>query len=250
MSRLVRLLVACCLVLHGAASATAARAGETAAPNETELRELGFEPLAAGDALDAWSVEPWHAGHWTLSDGVINYDGQGTHPRFQKNSLWSKRSYHDLELYIEWRLPREATMKPHPIVLFNGDFLLDHHGKRVTRPRMDAGDSGVMLRGLLDCQANIWCQELGSGEVNGYRTNRNMPPEVRRACIPIRRADRPPGEWNAFHITLRGERLQVVLNGEKVVDVTLPDLPAEGPIGLQHHGDPVQFRKLWVKRLQ
>ena len=40
------------------------------------------------------------------------------------------------------------------------------------------------------------------------------------------------------------------LNGERVIDTPeLPDLPKTGPIGLQHHGDPVQFRQLWVKSL-
>jgi hypothetical protein len=32
-------------------------------------------------------------------------------------------------------------------------------------------------------------------------------------------------------------------------DVQLPGLPARGPIGLQHHGDPIQFTNLFVKEL-
>jgi len=107
------------------------------------------------------------------------------------------------------------------------------------------------MRGVLKCQANIWSQELGSGEINGYRTDQKMPQEVRRACTPIRKADQPLGEWNVFEITLRGDRMTIVLNGEKVIDTPpLPNLPATGPIGLQHHGDPVQFRKIFIKPLQ
>ena len=218
------------------------------AVSEAELRERGYAPLVDGDSLEQWQVEPWHEGHWTVSDGVIGYDGKGEHKNFQKNSLWTKADYGDVQLYAEWRLPAKPTMKPHPIVLYNGDFLLDGRGKRITRPRLDAGDSGILFRGVLRCQANIWSQELGSGEVNGYRTDRKVPPEVRRACIPITNADRPLGEWNAFHITLRKSRMEVELNGEKVVDVTLPNLPKAGPIGLQHHGDPVEFRKLYLKQ--
>src|SRR4029078_327193 len=99
-------------------------------------------------------------------------------------------------------------MKPTPIVLYNGDFLMDDDGKRVTRPHLDAGDSGLMFRGTSKCHANSWSQErgsskvrdnicsreVGSGEINGYRTDHKMPQKVRRACIPIKNADRPLGE--------------------------------------------------------
>jgi hypothetical protein len=218
--------------------------------SDNELKAQGFRPLIREDSLDNWKVEPWHAGHWTLTSGVINYDGKGEHKKFQKNSLWTKDAYGDVVLYVEWRLPATPTMQPQPIVLYNGDFLLDDNGRRITRPRLDAGDSGLLFRGILNCQANIWSQELGSGEINGYRTDRKLPPEVRRACIPLKKADRPLGEWNAFLITLKNDTMSVVLNGETVIPAaTLPSLPPRGPIGLQHHGDPVQFRRLWIKPL-
>lgn len=215
-----------------------------------ELRQRQFEPLLAGRALDAWQVEPWHEGHWTLDEGVLHYDGNAEHKQPQKNSLWTKEAYGDVEVYVEWRLPTKPAMKPHPIVLFNGDFLRDDEGQRITRPRLDAGDSGVLLRGTLDCQANIWCQELGSGEINGYRTNPRMPQRVRRAAIPIEKADRPLGQWNVFLIAMIGDRMSVELNGVKVIEqAELLQAPKSGAIGLQHHGDAVQFRNLWVKRL-
>lgn len=214
-----------------------------------QLRSAGFKPLAEGDSLDQWNMKPWHAGHWTIKDGLINYDGKAK-GKFQDNSLWTKKKYGDFEIYAEWRLPEKPKMKPTPIVLYNGDFLMDDDGKRVTRPHLDAGDSGLLFRGTLKCQANIWSQELGSGEINGYRTDKKMPQTVRRACIPIKNADRPSGEWNVFLITIKGSRMTTVLNGERVIDTPdLPDLPKTGAIGLQHHGDPVQFRQLWVKEL-
>ena len=55
---------------------------------------------------------------------------------------------------------------------------------------------------------------------------------------------------NEFLITIKGSRMTTELNGERVIDTPdLPELPKTGPIGLQHHGDPVQFRQLWVKSL-
>jgi hypothetical protein len=242
------LIVSLSLPCHSHTAYGAESVAIPGALSEADLRGQGYTPLI-NQSLNQWQVEPWHEGHWVVRDGVISYDGKGEHKRFQKNSLWTKERYGDVQLYAEWRLPAEPKLKPHPIVLFNGDFLLDEAGRRITRPRLDAGDSGILLRGVLRCQANIWSQELGSGEVNGYRTDRKVPQEVRRACIPIERADRPLGEWNSFLITLRGHRMQVELNGKAVIDATLPNLPATGPIGLQHHGDPVEFRNLWVKRL-
>jgi hypothetical protein len=215
-----------------------------------QLRAAGFNQLSADSSLADFDLKPWHEGHWTIKEGVISYDGKAENKDFQKNSLWTKQNYGDLQMYAEWRLPAKPEMKSHPIVLYNGDFLLDENKKRITRPHLDAGDSGIMFRGISKCQANIWSQELGSGEINGYRTDHKMPQSVRRACIPIKNADRPLGQWNVFLITLKGNRMTVETNGERVIDeAELPNLPKSGPIGLQHHGDPVQFRQLWVKVL-
>ena len=60
--------------------------------------------------------------------------------------------------------------------------------------------------------------------------------------LPKVKADAPNGQWNRFFITLKGDRLTVVLNGKTVIEnEQLPGIPPRGPIGLQHHGDPVRF---------
>lgn len=212
------------------------------------LRAQGFVPIFDGVSLKGWDVKPWHQGHWVARDGIIDYDGKAESMRHKDNTLWTRASYGDFMLYIEWRLPGKPTMKPHPIVLPNGDFLLDEKGKRKTTLRPDAGDSGLYFRGDPRCQANIWSQILGSGEINGYRVDRKLPDAIRKACIPSKRADRPFGEWNWFMVTIKGDRMTVVLNGEEVIHAAeLPRLPERGPIALQHHGDPVQFRNLLIK---
>lgn len=215
------------------------------------LRSQGFTALFAGDNLDHWDVQPGHVGHWEVRDGVIRYDGMSEQKRSFDKSLWTKESYGELELYVEWCLSAEPKMKDHPIVLWNGDFLRDESGKRITRPHLDAGDSGIYFRGHFPCQANIWSQELGSGEINGYRTNQKLPIKLRQSCLPFAYADRPLGQWNAFRVRLQGDRMTVNLNGQEVLksDV-LPDLPSTGPVGLQHHGDPLQFRNIWIKELK
>jgi hypothetical protein len=90
-----------------------------------------------------------------------------------------------------------------------------------------------------------------------------MPPAVRAAAVPKVAADKPVGQWNTFEITLRGETLTVVLNGKTVIEnMSLPGLPKEGPLGLQHHGgfdaqkntynaasSLMQFRNIYLKPL-
>jgi hypothetical protein len=116
---------------------------------------------------------------------------------------------------------------------------------------MSAGDSGIYLRGVDTSQVNIWCWPIGSGEVYGYRDDPNMPADVRASVTPKVKADRPLGEWNRFHIVMKGDRLTVTLNGVKVLDqARLPGVPPEGPIALQNHGDPIQFANLFIRELK
>jgi len=214
------------------------------------LRSEGFKPLFVGNDLDQWNLQPGHQGHWEVRDGVLHYDGRSEQKKSFDKSLWTKESFGELELYVQWRLSAEPKIKQHPIVLWNGDFLRDDEGQRITRPHLDAGDSGIYFRGHFDCQANIWSQELGSGEINGYRTNQKLPVKLRQSCLPFENADRPFGEWNVFRIRLQKDRMTVNLNGRMVLQSeALPELPASGPIGLQHHGDPIEFSNIWIKEI-
>lgn len=90
-------------------------------------------------------------------------------------------------------------------------------------------------------------------------------------CLaPVKQAIKPAGEWNHYTITARGNRIQVVLNGEQVIDMDMnlwteahknpdgsknkfnnayKDMSREGHIGLQYHGRPVWFRNISVQPL-
>lgn len=203
----------------------------------------GWTPIFNGRDLEGWKADAEAKKHWTVREGVLDYDGKNA-------DLWTEKAYGDFELRVSWRFNGPSKPEDHPVFDADGNEVRGPDGKVRTRRMMDAGDSGIFLRGYRKAQANLFCYPCGSGEVWEYRTDPQLPPEVRRACMPLKRADNPVGEWNEMRITLRGETLSVTLNGDVVIrEARLPGIPARGPIGLQHEHGTVQFRDLAVKEL-
>lgn len=156
--------------------------------------------------------------HWSVNDGVLTYDGKGA-------SLCTVKDYADFELYVDWKI-----------------------GK--------GGDSGIYLRG--SPQVQIWDTEYpeyfkhGAEKGSGALWNNQKNPR-----FPDEKADKPVGEWNTFLIRMVGDKVTVTLNGKKVVnDVVMenvwerdkPIYPS-GQIELQHHGNPLYFRSIYIKEL-
>jgi hypothetical protein len=218
----------------------------------------GFTPLFNGTDLSGWKVPEGDGGHWKVLDGVIDYDAR-SEAKGDKN-LWSAKEYRDFTLKIDWRIKEVTGLYPVPTVLPDGTHQKGSDGKDIITPTPNA-DSGIYLRGTSKAQLNIWCWPIGSGEVYGYRMDKTMSPEVRAGVTPKVRADKPVGEWNTFEITMKGDRLTVLLNGQTVLqNARLPGVPEQGPIALQHHGgfkdgkyspasSLMQFRNISIKEL-
>jgi hypothetical protein len=219
----------------------------------------GFVSLFNGEDLSGWRVPKGDNGHWQVVEGVIDYDAE-SEAEGDKN-LWTAKEYGDFVLYVDWRIKETPYNSPRvPIVLPSGLHKLDENGDQI-RMTVPDSDSGILLRGQPKSQVNIWCWPIGSGEVYGYRMDESMPAEVRAGVTPKVNADHNVGEWNTFRIRLKGERLDVKLNGKIVLEnAQLPGIAGKGPIGLQHHGGKkdgewnsppslVQFRRIWIKEL-
>ena len=203
----------------------------------------GFTAIFNGKDLSGWKATDEAKKHWIVRDGVIDYDGQN-------EDLWYDREFGDFILKVDWRFPRKPVDSEHVSILPDGTDERDAGGNYVMIPGPEAGDSGIYLRGSSKSQVNLWCWPVGSGEVFGYRTDETMPPDIVKGVTPKKKADKPLGEWNSFTITMKGDRLTVVLNGEEVLsDARLPGVDPKGPIALQNHGDPVQFKNIYVKEL-
>ena len=224
------------------------------------VQEAGFTSLFNGKDLTGWKVPAGDNGHWKVVDGVIDYDAESEAPGNDK-SLYSEREFANFVLRVDWRIKSTPYINPGvPIILPSGLHKKDADGKEI-RMSVPDSDSGIYVRGTSKAQVNIWGWPIGSGEVYGYRMDDKMPPEVRAGVTPKRIADRDIGAWNTFEITVRGDRLTVVLNGQEVIsNAQLPDLPARGPIALQHHGSKkggvwvsppslVQFRNISIKEM-
>jgi hypothetical protein len=226
----------------------------------SEPQSEGFVPLFNGKDLTGWKVPDGDGAHWKVVDGVIDYDAGSEST--QDKSLWSEREYGDFILRLDWRL-KEAPFinRSVPYILPDGTHAKDVRGNELRLALPDA-DSGVYLRGDGNYQVNIWCWPIGSGEMYSVRTRRESSRELRAAATPKHQADKPVGEWNQFEITVKGNTVNVVLNGTHVItDATIPDMPSRGRIALQHHGAKnaqgewtgppslVQFKNIEIKQL-
>ena len=153
--------------------------------------------------------------HWAVRNGALCFDGfRGGY------SLATYKDFGDFEMWADWRI------------------------MSVT------GDSGFYLRGTP--QVQIWDAHNEWGIGSGGLFNNQKNPSNATAI-----ADKKVGDWNRFHVKMVGEKVTVWLNGVKVVDnVTLENywdrkraiFPSE-QIELQCHGDPTEWRNVFIKEL-
>jgi hypothetical protein len=205
------------------------------AANEEAVKAAGFTRIFDGRTLNGWK-HTRDTDNWKAVNGILRHDGKPGSTR----DLWTEESYGDFTLVFDWRWSGRGPMKSQPRVMpdgsENGTVEIEEH------------DSGIYLRGNTKSQVNLWNWPIGSGEVYGYRTDPKMSAAIKAAVTPRSKADKPIGEWNRTMITLKGDRLTVSLNGGVVIEnAQLPDVPAAGPIGLQHHGSAIDFANFWIK---
>lgn len=219
-------------------------------PDEVAREAQGFVPLYTGIDLAGWRQVAGLAGHWQPKDWTLHYDGQAEGAQPRDKHLWTSKQYGDFELIVDWRLAGKATKKKYPVVLPSGESKRDAQGQVVLQEVDDAGSSGILLRGSDEIRIGIGCDPAGSGDIPSNRANLALPAAVRQAATPREAADEPSGKWNRFVITLRGDRVTVVLNEKRVIEsAQLPGIAARGPIGLMDQGAAVQFANLFVREL-
>jgi hypothetical protein len=204
----------------------------------------GFSPLFPDDGIPkGWVVTTWNdlskkadAGNvWEVKDGVLHSGkSRGTW-------LVSEQEYADLEIKYEFKLT-------------------------------EVGNSGLALRAPLKGDPAFDGMELQMADFryNTSAKDSELTAGIYRAIAPTKQVYKPT-EWNSMHVTLRGNRLKAVLNGETIQDVNLDDYkypvkrhdgsdappikdrPRKGHIGFQHlskNNEPVMIRGARIKELE
>ncbi len=170
--------------------------------------------------LDDW-VELGSTGAWSQEDGVIRCNGE------KSGYAWlaSRLKYRDFELTLEWQISPKGN---------SGIFL-----------RAPSYKGRISMLGM-EIQIRDDSQDDDLTDSSGAVFKR----------IPAAgQFSKPVGEWNDYKIVCRGRRLRIELNRQLVSDTdmdtveSMREIPDEGYIGLQNHGQPVAFRNIRIRPL-
>ena len=196
--------------------------------------------LFGGGDLSAWRLTRGGAPNWRIGDGFTEVVS-GT--RVSQNDIQTKEVFGDFRLHLEFRVPKTPP----------------------GTPEQGRGNSGVYLQGryevqVLDSFDHPLAGKNDAGAIYG----------VANAAV---NASRPAGTWQRYEIVFRAARFNggkkteparvtVFWNGQKVHDDTRVPGPTRlgsperaqngvltGPVLLQDHGNPVQYRNIWLERL-
>ncbi|HYF33609.1 MAG TPA: DUF1080 domain-containing protein [Chitinophagaceae bacterium] len=192
--------------------------------------------LFNGKDLSEWTTMKGERAQWNVRDNsMIVTKGTG--------NIRTKRSFGDCQLHIEWQAPA----------------VIESEGQ-------GRGNSGVFLMGMYEVQI------LDS--YNNRTYSNGQAGSLYKQHIPLVNASRPPGEWQSYDIIFTAPRFNsdgslqspayctVFHNGVLIqnhvelkggtVYIGPPSYKKHAekePLMLQDHGNPVQFRNIWIREL-
>lgn len=188
-------------------------------------RSGGTDLLATG--LVGWQQIGGGQGTWRFEHGVLYTEGQ------DGGWLATRRPYGNFRLALEFRVSPGGNS-----------------GVFIRSPlEGDPAYTGMEIQ-ILDDYAEPW-RDLDPFQYTG---------SIYGIQAPSERASKQAGQWQRMAVTARGPRIEVVLNGERIIDTKLSYYPYKieshpglvrngGHIGLQNHGSRVEFRNIRVQEL-
>jgi len=187
-------------------------------------QEPEFKQMFNGKDLTGWKTK----GNWVVEEGNVvtlkPRPGESGWQRYQ-DYLTTDRKYGDFVLDLEFKFNKKGNSG---VFMRVGD--LENHVK-----------SGFEVQ-ILDTHGK---KNFGHHDCGG----------VIQTSPPAKMMVKPAGEWNRYTITLQGQQLQVVLNGEKIQDLDLSqtglkDRPATGYISFQDEAKRIWYRNVRIKELK
>ncbi|GAA0735136.1 3-keto-disaccharide hydrolase [Sphingomonas japonica] len=206
-------------------------------------RAQGWQLLFNGRDLSGWQAfggGPAPAS-WLVRDGTLvmtKNDGQ-----MSGTDLVTADSYGAFELTLDWKVEAGGN---------SGVFYLARKAPGTT----NIYETGIEMQVLDDAGHP-------DGKIPSHRAG-----ALYDMTVPPPGAARPAGTWNHARLRVEPDRIRQWLNGTPTADVAFgnaewrkrvaaskfADMPlfatfSSGVIGLQDHGDPVEFRNIKIRRL-
>lgn len=182
--------------------------------------------LKGGDLTKHWTT----TGNWKLDkDGVVSLQprkGESGWTRYDAY-LWAQKQYKDFEIEFEYKVNKGG----------NSGFYFN------------VGELKSPVAKGIEVQIYDSYRKEGKKKLTDHDSGGIIP-----SIPPTKNTSKPAGEWNQFKITVKGDKVTVVLNGEVVNEVSLDhpklkDRPRGGYIGFQDHGLPLWLRNIRVRTL-
>lgn len=183
------------------------------------LFALEWQEQIVGNTMPGWEVKDHEDSAWIIADGVLTCTGNDR----AKGWIGTKAMYTDCAIDFEFMVPPGGN---------SGVFL-----RTAGATHSPARDIEIQL---LDDYAEKHAK-LEPGQYCG---------SVYKFCPPSKRVSKPAGEWNHMRVTIVADDIQVIMNGEVIVDTDKgehPEIAAKSPrgfIGFQNYGEKVQFRNV------
>lgn len=213
------------LLLSSAMLLSSAAAGEVAKKHPTK-DDKSFTTIFDGKDLSKiktegnWKIQEDGSLHLTPRPGEKGWTRYGSY-------IWLKEDYADFVFDFEFKYGKGGN---------SGLYFR-------CADEVDPTKSGFEVQ-ILDCYGKD--KKLGHHDMGG----------VIRTVGATKNMSKKPGEWNQMTVSMKGDHLTVVLNGELVQDINLAEkkpkdkeLVASGKICIQDHGQPFTVRNLRVKKL-
>lgn len=179
--------------------------------------------LFNGKDLDGWSwrgSEPQAENPFSVVDGVLHCSGKPA------GYLRTDRLYTNFTLKLEWRWP--VGSRPGN----NGVLVRAQEGEHFFGNTWPRSIEAQLMHERAGDIFTIGEFPLQTGRNQGRYTPKLHPSN-----------EKPLGEWNAYEVTIQGDRLRLVVNGELQNEGTAAaELP--GFIGLQSEGAAIDFRNI------